>query len=130
MKTLYTVLVMCVLVSAVYAGPKKVVNQGTTFKNKYALDNLIAGIKSENHGVQKTCIYYAGLYKVEETVDYLIEVIKKSKEEDIQKLVVLSLYEIKDEHGIEFLKNYSSKCPNKDVKRISILAYRDYKSNK
>jgi hypothetical protein len=32
--------------------------------HKYALDNLLAGIKSDNEGVRRSSIYYTGKYKI------------------------------------------------------------------
>lgn len=130
MKTFLTVCVLTALMAFSVVGQKNVEQCSTFFKNKYALVNLIAGINSENHGVQKQCVYYAGFYQVQETVDHLISLIKNSDCEDIQKLAMLSLYEIKDENGMDFLKNYSTRCKNPSLKKISKLAYQQYVNEK
>jgi hypothetical protein len=130
MKTLFTIFVVAALMTFSVVGQKNVEQCSTVFKNKYALSNLIAGINSDNHGVQKQCVYYAGFYQVQETVDHLISLIKNSECEDIQKLAVLSLYEIKNKDGIDFLKDYSFRCKNPNIKRISKLAYQQYVNEK
>lgn len=130
MKTLFTTCVVAALITFSVVGQKNVEQCSTIFKNKYALSNLIAGINSDNRGVQKQCVYYAGFYQVQEAVDHLISLIKNSECEDIQKLAMLSLYEIKDENGMDFLKNYSTRCKNPSLKKISKLAYQQYVNEK
>ncbi|MDP3831747.1 MAG: HEAT repeat domain-containing protein [Ignavibacteriaceae bacterium] len=69
-------------------------NGKNNFNNKYAIDNLISCLTSENQGVRRQAVYYAGLYKVDESVDYLIDIIKNQNNDEVQKLSVLSLLRI------------------------------------
>ena len=52
-------------------------------KHKYALDNLKAGINSENIGVRKSAIYFAGKYQIIELVDCLVERLENENEASI-----------------------------------------------
>jgi len=65
--------------------------------NPKAIENLVAGIHSENLGLQKSSIFFAGYYKIEETMDALREEMLLSENPGIKVLAALALYEIHNE---------------------------------
>jgi len=67
-------------------------------KNKYALDNLLMGIHSDNEGVRKSAVYFAGKYKVIESAEYLIEQLKKEENPGIKVLIALALFRLQVQH--------------------------------
>jgi HEAT repeat protein len=73
-------------------------------KNEYALDNLKSGINSENIGVRKSSIYFAGKYRIAEVVNCLVERLENEEEASIRLLIAYSLYEIKDSDGMNAVK--------------------------
>jgi hypothetical protein len=98
-------------------------------KNKYALDNLKAGINSENIGVRKSAVYFAGKYQITELVDCLVERLENETESSIRLLIAYSLYEIKDAEGMKAVKELSVLDKDAKVKRMSKNLYNEYLEN-
>jgi len=98
-------------------------------KNEYALDNLKSGINSENTGVRKSSIYFAGKYRIAEVVNCLVERLKKEDEASIRLLIAYSLYEINDSDGMKAVKELSLKDNDIKVKRMSLNLYEEYLNN-
>ncbi|HCY75692.1 MAG TPA: hypothetical protein DHV28_07195 [Ignavibacteriales bacterium] len=98
-------------------------------KNVYALDNLKSGINSENTGVRKCSIYFAGKYKIREVVSTLIERLEKENEPSVRLLIAYSLYEIKEDEGMKAVNQLSLKDKNSQVKRMSYNLYKEYVDN-
>jgi HEAT repeat protein len=98
-------------------------------KNEYALDNLKSGINSENIGVRKSSIYFAGKYRIAEVVNCLVERLENEEEASIRLLIAYSLYEIKDSDGMNAVKELSLKDDDVKVKRMSSNLYEEYLNN-
>jgi HEAT repeat protein len=130
MKTLLLLSLMIIYPALTEAENNYLAGNKTNFNNKYAIDNLISCLTSENQGVKRQGVYYAGLYKVDESVDYLIEIIKNKNNDEVQKLAVLSLLRIDSKKGINFLKKLTTESDNADLKKLSSLVYLDYASIK
>ena len=109
-----------------FAQPNSISN---VTKNEYALDNLKAGINSENAGVRKSSIYFAGKYRIAEVVNTLAERLEKEEEPSIRLLIAYSLYEIKDADGMNAVKELSLNDKNVKVKRMSFNLYDEYLNN-
>jgi HEAT repeat protein len=125
--TLFLLLIMAANLN-VLAQPNPVSN---ITNNKYALDNLKSGINSENIGVRKSSIYFAGKYRIAEAVSYLVERLEKEDEASLRLLIAYSLYEIKDAEGMKAVKKLSIKDKDDKVKSMSFNFYEEYlnKSN-
>ena len=98
-------------------------------KHKYALDNLKAGINSENIGVRKSAIYFAGKYQIIELVDCLVETLENENEASVRLLIAYSLYEIKDTEGMKAVKELSLLDKDAKVKRMSKNLYNAFLEN-
>ncbi|HSL88937.1 MAG TPA: HEAT repeat domain-containing protein [Ignavibacteriaceae bacterium] len=98
-------------------------------KNKYAMDNLIMGIHSENEGVRKSAIYFAGKYKVMETAQDLINQISKEENASIKILIALALFEMDSKEGLEAVKKLSLSDKNDKVRRMASFIYNEYLNN-
>jgi HEAT repeat protein len=98
-------------------------------KNKFALQNLEMGIKSENAGVRESAIYFAGQYRFIDTEDALIEQLKVEKESDIRVLIGLALFRMNSEKGMNELQNLASNDENPRVRRMSYAIYNEYLVN-
>jgi len=94
--------------------------------NEYALDNLKSGINSENDGVRKSSIYYAGKYRIAEVVNCLVERLEKEEEPSIRLLIAYSLYEIKDAEGMKAVKELFMNDSDEKVMRISNNIYQEF----
>jgi len=95
-------------------------------KSKNALENLVAGIKSENNGVRESAIYLAGEYRFIDTEDALIEQLKVEKEPDIKVLIGLALFRIKSDKGMREMQNLASSDSDSRVRRMSYAIYNEY----
>lgn len=95
-------------------------------KNKYALDNLIMGIHSENEGVRKSAIYFTGKYKVVETAQDLIDQLSIEENPSIKVLIALSLFEMDSKEGLEAVKKLSVSDKNVKVRRMATFIYNEY----
>lgn len=95
-------------------------------KNKNAIENLKVGIKSDNNGLKKSSIYFAGYYRLAETVPVLTEQIKKESDPKIRILIALVLYKIGDEKSIDLVKEMAAKDNNPEVRRICTCIYDAY----
>jgi hypothetical protein len=120
-----------VLFAAVLNG--SVYSQSNSIKDitahKYALENLIAGIHSENDGVRRNSIYFAGYYKIVETEDALIDQLKKEKDPSTRILIALVLYELGSEEGLLEVKNLSENDKDAKVRRMTFQIYNEYLVN-
>jgi hypothetical protein len=95
-------------------------------KNKNAIENLKVGIKSDNSGLRKSSIYFAGYYRVAETVPVLTEQIKKESDPRTKILIALVLYKIGDEKSIDLVREMAVKDKNPEVRRMCTCIYDAY----
>jgi HEAT repeat protein len=120
-----------VLLAAVLTG--SVYSQSNSIKDitahKYALVNLIAGIHSENDGVRRNSIYFAGYYKIAETEEALIAQLKMEKDPSTRILIALVLYELGSEEGLSEVKVLSMKDKDAKVRRMATKIYNEYLVN-
>jgi hypothetical protein len=97
--------------------------------HKYALQNLVMGIHSENEGVRESAIYLAGKYRFVETENELIKQLKMEKEADIKVLIGLALFRMNSEKGMNELQVLSEKDSNSKVRRMSKAIFNEYVVN-
>jgi hypothetical protein len=97
-------------------------------KNKYALDNLIASIKSENCGIKRSAIYFAGKYRIKESENVLIDELKKEKEACTKILIALVLYELGNYYGLMYVQGLSELLDNSS-RRMAIDLYYGFLKN-
>lgn len=95
-------------------------------KHKYALQNLVIGIHSENKGVRESSIYLAGQYRFIDTENALIEQLKVEKDSDIKVLIGLALFRMNSETGMNELQMLTKKDSNPRVRRMSQAIYNEY----
>ncbi len=98
-------------------------------KNKYALDNLIAGLKSENCGIKRNAIYLAGKYRIKEVKYVLLNQLKSENEPCTRILIALVLYEMGYSDGLLSVNELVQ--PNEDEKerRMATQTYYEYMKN-
>lgn len=93
--------------------------------HKYALDNLRMGISSENDGVRKSSIYFAGKYRIQELEDNLIEQLSEENNPAVKVLIALALFEMDSEKGMEAVKNLSLTDQNEKVRKMAYFIYNE-----
>lgn len=94
--------------------------------HKYALDNLLAGIKSENEGVRRSSIYYAGKYKISEAEQALIEQLKIEPNPNTRTLIAFVLYELGSEEGLAEVQKLAHSDIDQNVRRMSKHLIHEY----
>ncbi len=95
-----------------------------------ALKNLISGINHENDGVRKSAIYFAGKYRISESVDALVSQLENEENSSFRVLISLSLFMIGDENGMDAIYRTSLNDPNEKVKRMASAIYAEYQRAK
>ena len=98
-------------------------------KHKYALQNLVIGIHSENDGVRESSIYFAGKYRFIDTEDALIKQLKVEKESDIKVLIGLALFRMSSGKGMNELEKLASIDENPRVRRMGYAIFNEFLVN-
>lgn len=130
MKAQLTKSVLVLVLGLVFSGNLFAQNTLAEFtKHKYAINNLIMGIHSENEGVRKSAIYFAGKYKVMETAQDLIDQLSKEENASIKILIALALFEMDSKEGLEAVKKLSLSDKNDKVRRMASFIYNEYMNN-
>ena len=93
---------------------------------KNAIKSMLMGIKSENDGLRRSAIFYAGQYKIEEATDCLIEEFQKEKDPGTKILIALSLYKIGNPIAIDYIKDMVSNENNQKAKDMFTAIYNDF----
>jgi HEAT repeat protein len=123
---LTAILLAAALTGSVFA-QKNSIKDVTT--NKYALQNLVAGIHSDNTGLKRSSIYFAGKYRIAETEDVLIAQLKEEKDPSTRILIALVLYEMGSEEGLIEVKKLSMNDKDAKVRRMTTQIYNEYLVN-
>ncbi len=101
-------------------------NPSNDFDGKI-VQNFIMGINSENLGLCKSSIYYAGYYKITGTVEALINVLNdNSRKPCLRILAAVSLYRIGDMRGIRAIRDVVQFDKIKSVKSKCSEIYNSY----
>ncbi len=123
---LNVVLLAAVLTGSVYA-QKNSIKDVTT--NQYALQNLVAGIQSDNTGVKRSAIYFAGKYRIAEAEEPLITQLKEENDPSTRILIALVLYEMGSEEGLREVQDLSLNDEDAKVRRMATQIYNEYLVN-
>ena len=123
-----------VLIIAMMLTASSMLAQNNSIKNvtdhKYALDNLLAGIKSDNEGVRRSSIYYAGKYKIAEAEQALIEQLRIEPNPGTRTLIAFVLYELGSEEGLGEVKKLAFGDVDPQVRRMSSHLIHEYHADK
>lgn len=100
-----------------------------TFKENH-IKMLLMGINSDNAGLIKSCIHYAGLYKITETVDPLVDILNdKSKDFTTRVSAAMSIYNIGNNAGINAIRVFSESSKEEKIREVCSAIYQDYLDN-
>ncbi len=123
-----SVTVLAVLLAVLMISQTGLQAQSSNYKNinEYSLESLKKGIQSDNPGLRKSAIYMAGLYKIDEVVETLVEQLGKEKIPSNRVLIALSLYNIGNTEGMEAVKIMAAGDKDKEVRRMSTVLYRQF----
>lgn len=91
--------------------------------SKTAIQNLNIGIKSENTGLKKNSIYFAGLYLVDEAAETLVEQLKVEQDPSIRILITKALYLIDNDKFMKEIKRLAVNDKDNNVKEFAQRIY-------
>ena len=101
-------------------------NIDLTKLNSSAKKNLVMAINSDNTGLKRSAVYFAGYYKINEAVDPLINLLNSSSADiSLKTLAAYSLHRIGSEECIEALKEAVHHNSNKKLCFKCRLLYQD-----
>lgn len=90
-----------------------------------AKQSLISALNSDNEGLKRSAVYFAGYYKINEAVESLTGLLNSSADESVKILAAYSLHEIGDEECLKALKDAAYHSSNKDLCKKCKLMYED-----
>ncbi len=123
---LTAVLLMALLMGSGYAQKNSIKD---VTPNRHALENLVAGIHSDNTGVKRSAIYFAGKYRIAEAEDALITQLKEENDPSTRILIALVLYEMGSEEGLLEVKDLSRNDEDVKVRRMASQIYNEHLVN-
>jgi HEAT repeat protein len=127
-RTVKIVLLIAVFfLSTAAMAQKQSISDVTT--NEYALKNLITGIQSENNGLKRSSIYFAGKYRIAEVENVLIQQLEKEEDASTRILITLVLYEIGSEEGLLMVQQLAENDDNERVRRMATHIYNEHLIN-
>jgi len=127
-RTLNFVLLLTIfLLSSAAIAQKQSIGDVTT--NEHALNNLITGIQSENDGLKRSSIYFAGKYRIAEVENILINQLQKEDDPSTRILIALVLYEMGSIEGLLVVQRLAQNDDNERVRRMATHIYNEYLIN-
>jgi len=94
--------------------------------NSIAKINLIMALNSDNVGLKRSAVYFAGYYKIHETTESLADLLNSSSTDaSIKTLAAYSLHQIGDEECMYALKEAANHGSDKKLCSKCKLMYED-----
>jgi len=90
------------------------------------INNLSAGIKSNNEGLRRSSIYYAGYYGIEELTDVLVDKLFHGENSTIKILAAVSLYRIGNNEGFNAVKKLAAAESDAEVRKMGEAILNQY----
>jgi len=110
--------------------------QGKTGYNNYAIlsdegyhqveQNLLAGIKSGNIGLQTSCAYFLGEMKSDRALIPLLKLVKNGETDEARIIAALSLYKIESKIGMYSLKYLAETDDSELARQVFTRIYKKY----
>jgi len=91
--------------------------------------NMLAGIKSDNVGLQTSCAYFLGEMKSDRAMIPLLRLVTNGKTEEARIIAALSLYKIKSKIGMYRLKHLVETDESELARRVFDRVYKKYVSD-
>ena len=92
--------------------------------------NLLAGIKSGNIGLQTSSAYFLGEMKSDLAMIPLLRLVRNGETEEARIIAALSLYKIESNIGMYRLKYLAKTDESELAKRVFDIIYKKYVSDK
>jgi HEAT repeat protein len=99
-------------------------------KRERAIKSYIFNISHAKAGIRDASIKYAGEYKLAETTDALIDLLKRNQEPNTRILIANSLLMIGEEKGIEAIREVASSENDQLVKEALVKVINEFENSK
>ncbi|GJQ64574.1 MAG: hypothetical protein SCALA702_36270 [Melioribacteraceae bacterium] len=99
--------ILTVIISMILSFTTSAQDLATANFTEKSIGNLEMGISSDNYGLKRSSIYFAGKYRVAEVADVMLDEMKRSDDVNIKCLMAVALYQIKDDHAMEYIVKLS-----------------------
>ncbi|MFH1196901.1 MAG: hypothetical protein V1720_14470 [bacterium] len=119
------ILLIIVLASSSYAGGEA---KNTASMPEMIEQNLIAGLKSDNTGLQVSCAYFLGDLKSQRAIIPLMHLLRDGDCEGVRLIAALSLMKIGSERCIYMVKQEAFFNDCERVRRMCNIFYNAYLS--
>lgn len=97
---------------------------------KNSIENIKTGLRSDNLGLRKSSIYFAGKYKLKEVTEDLVKLFKEEDDPGNKVLIALSLYMVGDIDALEEVRRLSfTEKKDKYVRNMIQKIYFEYLVN-
>ena len=98
--------------------------------NDHSISNLKNAIQSDNPGLRKSGIYFAGKYAVDEVSETLLQQLKKEKDPSLKILMVRVLYIFGNYEYMDEIYKLALKDENNRVRKMAAAIYDVMKSER
>ncbi|MDZ7764116.1 MAG: hypothetical protein U5K00_06770 [Melioribacteraceae bacterium] len=82
------------------------------------IENLISGINSENNGLMRSSVYFAGKYQIEAVVETLVDKLESEEEPSNIILIAMTIYKIGDREALMKVLDTAKSSENERVKHM------------
>ena len=82
------------------------------------IENLISGINSENNGLMRSSVYFAGKYQIEAAVETLVDKLEDEEEPSNVILIAMAIYKIGDRDALMKVLDTAKSSENERVKHM------------
>ncbi len=126
MKRLVMVMVIAgilMTVSAQQEGREKQINMNH-------IESLRQALQSDNDGLRKSAVYFAGLYKIEDLTFELQKILNNDECEQIRLLAAYSLYHLDNKVSLNGILYASKENSNLKLRRICRALYKEIVSHR
>jgi hypothetical protein len=124
LRSILLVVLSVIIVSSVTSGANR--DNKEVNLSKQAVDNFMAGIRSENIGLKLSAAFYLGEYGCDEAVIELLRMLKSDDREEVRITAALALYKINDARGMYAVKQAIRFDDSDRVKKICGNLYREH----
>lgn len=115
-----TMFVFLLLITISYSSLTAQTRDTADYRSPDAISNLVMGIKSDNPGVRRSAIYFAGKYGISETLLPLMKALRNEKDDNIKYVLAMALYKLGDDRGMFVVKQIA--CEDSDAKVRNLLS--------
>jgi hypothetical protein len=96
---------------------------------EHGIKNLLAGINSENSGLKRSSVYFAGKYKLTDAINTLADQLTKVENANTRLLIALALYQIGSDESFSVIKKAAINDDDPKVRRICREIYNTFLEN-